>query len=245
MTKSLEQQLAQQAAGGDHAALARLLELFERRVYNLCLRMLHHRDDAAEAAQDTLVKVIEHLPSFENRSEIGTWIYRIGMNQCLTRLRQRQNRPTVSLDAMGGSHASHASGQPHAPSVAGKHPGAGAGAGVDRELSPAQRVERDELLGLLQVALARLDEAFRSVLVLRDLEGMDYQQISQVLQLPEGTVKSRLFRARLALRHEMLQLAPAPGTPPGAAPGSSQGSSQGHAGAGQQDDERASRARIG
>ncbi len=242
MTKSLEQQLAQQAAGGDHAALARLLELFERRVYNLCLRMLHHRDDAAEAAQDTLVKVIEHLPSFENRSEVGTWIYRIAMNQCLTRLRQRQNRPTVSLDAMGGSHSHHSSGQPHAPSVAGKLPGA---PGRERELSPAQRVERDELLGLLQVALARLDEAFRSVLVLRDLEGMDYQQISQVLQLPEGTVKSRLFRARLALRHEMLQLAPpAPGTP-GSSPGSSQGNSQGHAGAGQQDDERASRARIG
>jgi len=192
MTKLQDQSLAQAAAGGDQDSLAKLLEQYQQRVYNVCLKMLSNRDDAAESAQDALVKIIEHISGFKGESNISTWIIRIAMNSSISRLRRRKVRQAASLETATDDQAATLRSQ----------------LADSREQSPESGVEKKEMLAMLRQAMAEIDEEFRSVLVLRDMEGMDYQQIGQVLDLPIGTVKSRLFRARLALRQEMFKLCP-------------------------------------
>lgn len=201
MTLDNEQQLVAAVVKGDQHALGKLLEAMQPRLFNVCLRMLGNRDDAAEVTQEAMLKVIEHVQDFRLQANIATWMIRIAMNLSISHLRKRKVRLAASLE-----HASTT----------------GTGAGADqsatlrqqiedrRELDPAQSVQQKEMLVHLQAALAGLEEDFRSVLVLRDIEEMDYQQIATVLDVPVGTVKSRLFRARLALRHEMLKRCPPP-----------------------------------
>ncbi|MCC6580282.1 MAG: RNA polymerase sigma factor [Phycisphaeraceae bacterium] len=189
-----EQQWALAAAGGDQAALAKLLETIQHRVYTLVLRMVSHRDDAAEVTQDVLLKIVQNISVFKGQSDVRTWAIRIAMNQSISHLRKRKLRRTASLDQQAEE----------GPTPPGREP------------DPAWNVQQRESLDHLRVALSRVEESFRGVLVLRDIEQMDYQQISQVLDLPAGTVKSRLFRARLALRQEMMALE---GTPVTARPG--------------------------
>ena len=190
MTDVDEAQLVDAAKAGDASALSDLLDAWQHRLFNVCLRMLTHRDDAAEAAQETMLKVVQHIGNFDGRSKVGTWMIRIAMNESISTLRKRKRRYTESLDA--GSDGSQASALRKQV--------------VDqREPSPELSVQTSEELAHLQTALARIDEDYRSVLILRDIEQMDYQQIADVLDAPLGTVKSRLFRARLALRQQMLK----------------------------------------
>ena len=200
MPQGGEHELVAAAASGDQAALAQLLTDHQGRLYQVCLRMLGHRDDAAEVCQDALLKVVQHIREFRGSSAISTWMVRIAMNLCVSHLRKRKLRRTVSIEApLDGSGG-----------------GGGGGSGGDgddvtlrmrlaeqREPTAAACVERKEMLAALHAALQRIDEDFRGVLVLRDIEQMDYSQIAEVLGLPVGTVKSRLFRARLALRREL------------------------------------------
>ena len=186
MAYNLDSSLIKAAARGDRLALTRLLQTIQGPVYNTCLRMLSHPQDAEEVAQETLMRVVEHLAEFEGRSDLSTWVTRIAMNQSLTRLRQRKLRKMASLDAESGASEDG--------------PTLGQSLSDDRELSGDMNVELAEDLTLLQEGIKQLDEEFRGVIVLRDLQEMDYAQIAQVLDVPVGTVKSRLFRARAALR---------------------------------------------
>ncbi|MCC7193408.1 MAG: sigma-70 family RNA polymerase sigma factor [Phycisphaeraceae bacterium] len=185
---------------GDTSALGRLLELNQKRIFNTCLRMVSNRDDAAEVTQDTMLKVIEHIQDFNGQSEFSTWVTRIAMNLSISLLRRRKLRQAGSLDATG-NHAANNDDQ----AAALKHE-----LSDNRELSPDVTVQQREMIAHLHLALSRVEEDFRAVLVLRDIEEMDYQQIADVLAVPVGTVKSRLFRARLALRHEVLRVCPPP-----------------------------------
>lgn len=195
MSQSAEQQWLERIRAGDGRALAELLQAHQRRLYNVCLRMLSNRDDAAEATQETMLKIVEHIGTFRGESQVSTWMIRIAMNQATTRLRRRRRRPTVSLDG-------HANGQAHDDQAAALRDALP----DTREPAPGASVETSELRERLVLALAKLDETFRAVVVLRDVDGLDYQQIAEVLDLPVGTVKSRLFRARLALRQQLQEI---------------------------------------
>jgi len=190
--------LMAQVQAGDRAALGRLLELHQDRLFNIALRMVSNRDDAAEVTQDAMVKIIQHIDSFRSEAQITTWMTRIVMNQAITRLRRRKLRDHASLDASRPT----ANGDDQAASLRQILEDS-------REPSAELCVEEREMIERLLAAIDRLDSDFRSVLVLRDLEEMDYQQIADVLEIKVGTVKSRLFRARLALRQEMMKIAPA------------------------------------
>ncbi len=198
MPELTDSQLVQQYHDGDTAALGTLLERHQSRVYHTILRMVSHPDDAAEVAQDTMVKVIENIEKFRGDAKFSTWITRIAMNQAVSRLRRRKIRRTTSLDAapVGMERENPSS--------------LGANLSDDRELTPDERVEQSENLSLIHQALDRLDEPYRAVLVLRDLNEIDYDQIAETLDIALGTVKSRLFRARLALREELRRLENAP-----------------------------------
>lgn len=193
MPQAAEHELLARIRRGDQAALGQLLQRHQKRLYNVCLRMVGNRDDAAELTQDTLLKVVEHIGGFRASSKLTTWMIRIAMNQSISHLRRRRLRHTASLDG---------------PAANGRAPDDQTTALRDRladtrEPGPEQRVQMHELGAQIQSAMGLLDPEFRAVLVLRDVDQMDYQQIAEVLELPVGTVKSRLFRARLAMREQL------------------------------------------
>jgi RNA polymerase sigma-70 factor, ECF subfamily len=195
MTPSAEQVLLAKVRRGDPQALGELLTAYQGRLYNVCLRMVSHPDDAAEVCQDVLMKVVQGISRFRGESGLATWMTRIAMNQSISHLRKRRIRRTISLDQSSQTDP----GDDQASAL--RHQLADS-----REPGPDQRVQDSEMLDRLRQAMANLDDDFRAVLVLRDIEQLDYAQISQTLDIPVGTVKSRLFRARLALRQEVDRL---------------------------------------
>ncbi len=182
-------QLVEQHRKGDPTALAELLQTYQRRVYAVCYRMLRHPEEAADLTQDALVKVLEGLDSYDGRSKLSTWIIRITINCCLSHLRKQKLRKHASIDvAMAGEHEEGGRSPAHADLWLG------------REHSAHDRVEQEELRSILRNAMMTLDPEARAILVLRDMQNLEYEQVSEVLDIPLGTVKSRLFRARAALR---------------------------------------------
>lgn len=205
MTPTAEQALLAKARKGDQHALGSLLVAYQDRLYSVCLRMVSHPDDAAEVCQDVLLKVVQGIGRFRGESGLATWMTRIAMNQSISHLRKRRIRRTVSLDQPSRSDPA---GDDQASSL--RHQLADS-----REPGPDQCVQDSEMLERLQQAIANLDDDFRAVLVLRDIEQLDYATIGQTLDIPVGTVKSRLFRARLALRQEVDRLCTVGGYPGG------------------------------
>lgn len=186
MTKLREMQLVADHQAGDPGAMTALLTSYQRRIYSICYRMLNDADIAADLTQDSLVRVIEGLHGYDRRAAVSTWIIRITINCCLSYLRKQRLRRHGSLDDPVGPL-----GEPR-----------WAGQAAKGELSAGEGVELGEMRAVLVKALERLEPDMRAVLVLRDLQDLDYQQIGDVLGVRIGTVKSRLFRARAALRDE-------------------------------------------
>lgn len=199
MEPSTEQHLIEAVKTGDRGALGRLLSEYHYRIYNVVLRMVRHRDDAAEVTQEVMLKIVEHIDEFQGRSHITTWMIRIAMNLAISHLRQGRVRAALSLNGMGTDQGSSGGNVDRHRSLVSHIPD-------HRELRPDLGVEQKESIALLHRALAKIDIDFKAVLVLRDIDQMDYQQVAEVLDVPVGTVKSRLFRARLALRQQMIRL---------------------------------------
>lgn len=170
--------------GGDAAALGDLLSCFQPRIWSLCYRTLGRYEDAADLAQESMVKVIQGLRGFDGRSKLSTWIIRVTINCCLSHLRKEKLRRHQSLDAPapgedGGTRADHLLG---------------------REPQPEMGVERKDMLRQLSAAFMDIEGQQRLLLVLRDVQGIEYGQLAEIYEVPVGTIKSRLFRAREALR---------------------------------------------
>lgn len=170
------------------AALSTLIERYQHRLFAICLRMVSNdREAAADLTQDALLKIIQGLGGYDGRSSLSTWAIRVTMNVCLSYLRSSRVRKHPSLDlSTPGNDDSRGS--------------IGDSLTQSRELSGEQSVEQRERRRRVAAGLASLEPEQRGVLVLRDVQGLEYEQIAEVLQVPVGTVKSRLFRARLALR---------------------------------------------
>jgi RNA polymerase sigma-70 factor, ECF subfamily len=156
-----------------------LLRRHHDRIWAVCRRLAGNDADAADATQEALVLIVRRLDTFDGRSRFTTWAHRVATNACLDELRRRRRRPVAGLDDSHGTD-----GTPSASRLA----------------DPGERV--DELVtGRLTVdqALARLPEEFRLPVVLRDLGGHDYAEIGRILDLPPGTVRSRIARGRARL----------------------------------------------
>lgn len=196
---SRDQQLVKAIARGDTSAWSTLLARHQDRLYAVCLRMVGRPDVAADLCQEAMVKIISGLHSYDATAALTTWMTRIAMNVCLTHLRSEKVRRHVSLDqpADGGRAASIG---PIMNSGGQSSTGTNIAGG---ELSGSERVLHDEERERVGQALAILEPDQRAMLVLRDVRGLDYAQIALVLGIAEGTVKSRLFRARAALRAKL------------------------------------------
>ncbi|MEM1098933.1 MAG: sigma-70 family RNA polymerase sigma factor [Planctomycetota bacterium] len=181
--------LLQRAQAGDHGALGTLLRRHERRLFNVALGVLGNTADAQDATQDAFVSVVRKLEGFRGDAAFGTWITRVVLNASKDQLRKRKRRPATSFSSLNGHASDAASPETRLEQT--------------RELPPDSHVQTQEDRQRLRDAVAGIDETFREVLVLRDLDGMDYNEIAETLELPLGTVKSRLFRARLILREAL------------------------------------------
>jgi RNA polymerase sigma-70 factor, ECF subfamily len=203
--------LVSRARDGDAAAFGQLVETYEKRVFNLAYRMCGNREDAADLAQEALVRAYKAMKRFREQAQFSTWLYRIVVNVCLDHQRSRLRHPTVSLD----------------------EPVSGEDGDIPRQieanvLDPSAEYERTETQEAVHRAIGQLNEEHRAVVVLRDIQGLAYEEIAESLGVALGTVKSRLNRARMALRDELREAELL--TPPSVYAGSRGGSrGEGHA----------------
>ena len=180
--------LVEQCRQGDSEATERLILKYQNRIYNAILRICANPDDAAELTQDTFVKVIENIDKFKGRSSFYTWAFRIGVNLTLNYCQRKARIGFRSLDAEDNED----NGQ--AKRVLKEF------LADDSSPNPAVVAANKELSEIVVDALMKLREEQRVVVVLRDIEGMNYAQIAEVLDIELGTVRSRLSRARSNLR---------------------------------------------
>jgi len=168
---------------GESAAFGELVTKYQDRLYHALWHVVGSAEDARDAVQEAFVQAFVKLESFRGQSAFYTWLYRIAFNQAMSQRRRR--RPSVSIDEVRDT--------------CGSEPMDGDGA-PDVHLLKQERVEQ------VRLALAHLSEDHRVVVVLRDLDGQRYEEIAAILDLPIGTVRSRLHRARLQLRDELSRM---------------------------------------
>jgi RNA polymerase sigma-70 factor (ECF subfamily) len=181
--------LVSRVRAGEARAWSEFVKLYQDRIYGICYGMVRNRDLADDLTQDAFLKVIKGLHSFDGRSKFSTWVYRVVTNVCLSKLRSEKIRRHASLEGMT------ASGDGSGDALT-----AAEGFEQVREQNPSKRVQHDEDADLVLEALSTLEPDQRAVLLLCDCRGLPYEQIAEVLGVAVGTVKSRLFRARGALR---------------------------------------------
>lgn len=197
--------------GGDKRAWSELILRHQRRVFATCMRYCNNPETAADLTQDTFVKVIQSIGSFDHRAQFATWLTRITINVCLSHRRSALVRKTEPLPGSSGKSSLSSSlrdaGGESLRSENLSRPDGGAlgggGVGGGGELTPVEGVELNERRRHLFAALAEVEPDQRALLILRDVQGLEYEQIAEVLGVPMGTLKSRLFRARLALREQI------------------------------------------
>ncbi|MEL7485144.1 MAG: RNA polymerase sigma factor [Planctomycetota bacterium] len=169
-------------------AWTRVFEVYEPMMRSLASRTLRSDDLGREVCHEAIIRAISRFDTFDDRARLGTWLFRVTYNACISRIRRDQRRKMLSVDeAIGGPGAS-GSRSIRAQMVQGSEP------------EPEPGVQDDEDRADVLRALDRLDPEQRGVLLLRDAQGLDYGRIAEVLGVARGTIKSRLFRARAALR---------------------------------------------
>jgi RNA polymerase sigma-70 factor (ECF subfamily) len=175
-------ELVERVNNGHPEAFNELVLRYQDRLFNTCWRICGHLEDARDLTQQAFLKAYESLPSFRHQSGFYTWIYRVAVNLALSHRRSAARHRPVSIDQAGTQ--------------------AEALAKVERgpRACDSDRAGDVDLQGAVAHALQSLSEDDRTIIVLRDVEGFDYREIAVILQVPAGTVKSRLHRARMALR---------------------------------------------
>jgi len=189
--------LLQKAQGGDRGAYGQVVLLYQDRLYNAVLRLVGDREEARELTQEAFMRGLMKIDSFRGDASPYTWLFRIAINLAISHLRKVNRFRVFSLDrpssGKNGRYADDDQASSLIDRVARERP----------DSAPPERLEGRERDQAVLAALGRLDAEYRAVLVMRDVEGFDYQQMADILGLPLGTLKSRLFRARMALRDEL------------------------------------------
>ncbi|SHF07195.1 RNA polymerase sigma factor [Desulforamulus putei] len=180
-----DQLLVERSKKGDREAFEHLVQLYENKVYTIAYRLMGNHADAADLAQEAFIKIYQALPNFRGDSSFSTWIYHITVNVCRDELRKRQRRPTVSLDEPA------ADGNNNTYEIRSAAPG------------PEEMLDRSETQAMIQHCLNTLSDDYRTILVMREIQELSYEEIAEILGCSLGTVKSRLSRARQALKEKI------------------------------------------
>jgi RNA polymerase sigma-70 factor, ECF subfamily len=183
-----DRELVRESRRGDKEAFRTLVERYQRKVVSVALGMVHNRDDAVDIAQETFVKAFENLDKFKGESSFYTWLYRIVVNRAIDFQRRERRHPTVALN------------EPGTP---------GGGEGYDDTLKeerledPYQQTHAREIGDRVTEAINELTPDHKAVILLREVEGLSYDEISRVMQCSKGTVMSRLHYARKKLQKKL------------------------------------------
>lgn len=178
-----EKSLLKKAKSGDVEAFEKLIEEHQGKVFNIAYRMIGNFDDAHDMAQEVFIRVYRSLATFKEQASFSTWIYRITKNVCLDELRKRKNKNILYIDEDIKLDEGDISRQLES-----------------QDETPEIQLERKELKSTIKKAIDALQHDHRLVVILRDIQGFSYEEISKILDCPEGTVKSRINRARKSLR---------------------------------------------
>jgi RNA polymerase sigma-70 factor, ECF subfamily len=182
-----EAKLIERLVARDERAFNALVRAYERRVFALVLRMIGNRAEAEDLAQEVFVQIFKAIGSFRGDSKLSTWVYRIAINLCKNRSKYLRVR--------------HAGEQDELEAVAERVPlGSARGANVAQIDRPDEMMAGKQVEHIVQQAILQLEPSFRECLVLRDVEDLSYEEIGAITGLPEGTVKSRIHRARAQLK---------------------------------------------
>ncbi len=194
MTREEELEIILRVRAGDTDAFEALVLEHQNKVYSLALRMVGNEEDARDMAQEAFIRAFNSLASFRGESKFSVWLYRLTSNICIDFLRGRAKRRTVSLN---WEDEDGEEGELEIP---------------DERFSPEARLERTELRESVRRGLDSLSPEYREILLLREINGLSYDEISRALNLEEGTVKSRIFRARKKLSEFLIREGNIPGS---------------------------------
>ncbi|HEY0461897.1 MAG TPA: sigma-70 family RNA polymerase sigma factor [Pyrinomonadaceae bacterium] len=184
MLKSLtDEQLIERALGDEPDAFSEIVRRWERKIFALCFGMLSREDEARDAAQETFIAAYRNLANFRGEAKVSSWLHRIAVNQCLTKQRRAKTRSETFLDDEENEH--------ERIFVA------------PLNQSPARQAEQSERLTHVRQAVNALPPELRQVIVMKEFEEMTFQEISETLQLPLSTVKSRVYTALKQLRMKL------------------------------------------
>jgi RNA polymerase sigma-70 factor (ECF subfamily) len=178
-----DEQLVELALGADPEAFGEIVRRWERKIFALCFGMLGREDDASDAAQETFVAAYRNLGKFRGEAKVSSWLHRIAVNQCLTTKRRQKTRAEDFITDDEGVEERTFIAAPH-------H-------------SPARTTEKTERLTLVRQAVGALPTDLRQVIVMKEFEEMTFQEISDTLEVPLSTVKSRLYTALKQLRMKL------------------------------------------
>ncbi|MDQ2085267.1 sigma-70 family RNA polymerase sigma factor [Herbivorax sp. ANBcel31] len=178
-----EKELIEQAKSGSIEAFEQLIEKCQKKVFNIAFKMMGNYEDASELAQEAFIKAYKSIKKFKGDSLFSTWIYRITTNVCLDELRKRKNKKVISLDEYIKYDGEEIKRQ-----VKDESPG------------PEKVFEKREIKNIMKKCIDSLPIEYKTVVVLRDIQGFSYEEIAKIIKCPEGTVKSRINRARKALK---------------------------------------------
>ena len=182
--------LVKKSQKGDYLSFEELVKRYEKKIYSLAYRIMGNKEDASDVLQETFLQVFKKLAGFKGKAKFSTWLYRIAVNICLMRKRKRKKMKTVSLDI---------------PILTKKEDEIKRELGDDWSESPLATLENEEVKKTLSQAIGLLPEEYRTVFLLRGLNGLSNQEVAKVLKISLPAVKSRLHRARLFLRDKLSQ----------------------------------------
>lgn len=193
MPEGYEEKLVERLKRRDEAAFNELVRLYQGRIFRLVFRMLNDRGEAEELAQEVFITVFKSIDGFRGDSKLSTWLYRVATNHCKNRIKylgRRARGQKKEFDEVGDRDAIESASMSTSAQVP-----------RPDDMASARQAE-----AFIKLALSELPEDQRELVILRDIENLTYEEIQRVTGLPEGTVKSRLHRARLALRKRLVEL---------------------------------------
>jgi RNA polymerase sigma-70 factor (ECF subfamily) len=190
-TQKTIENLVKQAQDGSMNAFDELVGVFKVQIYNLALRMVNNNEDAADLTQTIFVKAYRSIRSFQGKSKFSTWLFTLAINTCRSGLRKLNRISDIEAGRLDQAIQTDEGSILREP--------------VDPADSPARILERKDFAQAVKNIIAELDDDFRLVIILRDIQGMAYEEIAEVLDCSVGTVKSRLARARIKIKDKLLR----------------------------------------
>jgi RNA polymerase sigma-70 factor (ECF subfamily) len=189
--RELDAELVARVQAGDRDAFRELFEKYHRRAFAVALGVVKNKQDAMDVVQDAFIKVHHHIETFQGSSSFYTWLYRIVMNLSIDHIRRVSRKKGVDYDDTIANEGHAAGDGSLLPSVS--------------DSNPAKTVLRNELSEAIRNALDTLPEFHRQVILLREVEGLSYEEMAEVLDVPKGTIMSRLFHARRKMQEQLTE----------------------------------------